>query len=207
MQHNSQQGYPLSPSTSNNNTPGMPPPSSERPARPTPSQAYTSGSGSVPTMAPGTPNSTYNSARPSTTSSHSYSRSSPGARYVPFSPGNPPETPQYTQQRYYPTDPNAAVSQSPLALADIRQGYSLESELLSPNPYRDAAGIVQSPSSYLAPWPIYASDWCNWPLPRDSGAGKMAICSYLEDPHNFVSKTKERRSQRQKEDWANTRTG
>jgi hypothetical protein len=41
-------------------------------------------------------------------------------------------------------------------------------------------------SSYLAPWPIYAFDWCKW-RPHGNGSGKLAIGSYLEDGHNFVS--------------------
>lgn len=178
-----QQGFPHTPSGSA--APGMS--ASERPPRPGPSQGYTSGN--VPTLPQMSPaQSGYASNRPSTTSSHSYSRSSPAAKYVPFSPSNPPETPQY--QRYFPPDtPIGGISQSPLALADIRGGINLDSELMSPNPYRDAAGIVQSPSTYLAPWPIYAFDWCNWQLPANTGAGKVAVCSYLEDPHNFVSTT------------------
>lgn len=191
MQQGTPQGYPQTPAGSA--APGVAP--SDRPARPGPSQAYTSGA--VPTLnqlSPGQPSFATN--RPSTTSSHSYSRSSPGAKYVPFSPSNPPETPQYSGQKYYsPHTPTGALSQSPLVLADIRGGMmGMDSELLSPDPYRDAAGI-QSPSSYLAPWPIYASDWCNWSVSPGHGAGKMAICSYLEDPHNFVSHMIARRKQ------------
>jgi hypothetical protein len=157
---------------------------SERPPRPPHSTSHTSGT--VPTLNQMSPSS---SSRPPTSSSHSYSRSSPAAKYVPFSPGNPPETPQYQSQRsYYPPEtPVGGVSQSPLALADIRGPVTFDSEMLSPNPLREAAATVQSPSSYLAPWPIYAFDWCNWAPSPGTGAGKVAICSYLEDPHNFVS--------------------
>jgi len=176
QQGDSQYGYPQTPGGAS---------SDSRTSRPAPSQGYTSGN--VPTMNQMSPaQSLHPSSRPGTTSSHSYSRSSPSAKYVPFSPGNAPETPQYPAQRYYP-ESGAGYSQSPLALADIRGGMNLESEMLSPNPYRDAAGVVQSPSTYLAPWPIYAFDWCNWSLTPGTGAGKVAICSYLEDPHNFVS--------------------
>ena len=177
QQGDSQYGYPQTPGGGS---------SDSRTSRPGPSQGYTSGN--VPTMNQMSPaQSLHPSSRPGTTSSHSYSRSSPSAKYVPFSPGNAPETPQYPAQRYYP-ESAGGYSQSPLALADIRGGMNLESEMLSPNPYRDAAGIVQSPSTYLAPWPIYAFDWCNWSLTPGAGAGKVAICSYLEDPHNFVSR-------------------
>ena len=41
-------------------------------------------------------------------------------------------------------------------------------------------------SNYLAPFPTYAYDWCKWPVMGGSGAGKMAVASYLEDPHNFI---------------------
>jgi WD repeat-containing protein 68 len=125
--------------------------------------------------------------------SHSYSRSSPtsleqvkykafantpeAAKYGPSNPMNIPQTPQ-------------ASSYSPLGLADIRPraetGFS--DDLTSPGFYQGGAE-PQYPtnSNYLAPWPIYASDWCKWP-PRSHGshAGKVAIGSYLEDNHNYV---------------------
>jgi WD repeat-containing protein 68 len=49
-------------------------------------------------------------------------------------------------------------------------------ELANPQP---------STSNYLAPWALYAFDWCKW-TPQGKGAGKVAIGSYLEDGHNFV---------------------
>ncbi|KAJ9627070.1 hypothetical protein H2203_003531 [Taxawa tesnikishii (nom. ined.)] len=45
---------------------------------------------------------------------------------------------------------------------------------------------VQTNSSYLAPWSTYAYDWCKWPVHDGKSCGKMAIGSYLEDPHNFI---------------------
>jgi len=42
-------------------------------------------------------------------------------------------------------------------------------------------------SNYLGPWPVYAFDWCKWPVHGNNSAGKMAVGSYLEDTHNFVS--------------------
>ena len=45
-------------------------------------------------------------------------------------------------------------------------------------------------SNYLAPWPVYAFDWCKWPIQNQQigdSAGKMALGSYVEDGHNFVS--------------------
>lgn len=136
------------------------------------------------------------SARPVTLNhTHSYSRSSPGAmdtpKYKPFS--NTPEQGKYPppQNSYMPHTPHGPSSYSPLGLADIRQrtdqaytdipfspGIAQETEV-SPYPQN---------SNYNAPWPIYAVDWCKWP-PRSStgSSGKIAIGSYLEDNHNYVS--------------------
>lgn len=50
-------------------------------------------------------------------------------------------------------------------------------------------GDMQFPtnSNYVAPWPIYAADWCKWPMSSGgSFAGKVAMGSYLEDGHNYV---------------------
>jgi DDB1- and CUL4-associated factor 7 len=136
------------------------------------------------------------SARPANLNhSHSYSRSSPtsleqvkykaftntpeAAKYGPLNAMNVPQTPQTS-------------SYSPLGLADIRPradtGFS--DDPTSPGFYQGAVDHHQQypqNSQYLAPWPIYASDWCKWP-PRPHGghAGKVAIGSYLEDNHNFV---------------------
>jgi hypothetical protein len=125
--------------------------------------------------------------------SHSYSRSSPTSleqvKYKAFAStpeaakygaSNPMSIPQTSQTSSY----------SPLGLADIRPradtGFS--DDPTSPGFYHGAAD-QQYPtnSNYLAPWPIYASDWCKWP-PRSHGghAGKVAIGSYLEDNHNYV---------------------
>jgi len=47
------------------------------------------------------------------------------------------------------------------------------------------ANAQPTPSNYLAPWALYAFDWCKWQTHGNS-AGKVAIASYLEDGHNFV---------------------
>lgn len=73
---------------------------------------------------------------------------------------------------------------TPLGLADIRpradsslsDGLPGNYELSTPQP---------GTSNYLAPWALYAFDWCKWPSQGNS-AGKLAIGSYLEDGHNFV---------------------
>lgn len=139
------------------------------------------------------------SSRPSNIShTHSYSRSSPGGfesqKYVPY-PGTP-DTPKYTpstSQKYTPIQVQQhAISNSPLGLADIRprtdsgltdgptsaNSYSYDDELYNP-----------SNCNYVAPWAIYAFDWCKWPVHQGSGggAGRLAVGSYLEDGHNYVS--------------------
>ena len=133
------------------------------------------------------------SARPMTLNqTHSYSRSSPGlmeqTRYKPFS--NTPEK-YNTPNSYGPQTPSGPPSYSPLGLSDIRsRGDALFSEpLLSPTTQVDSNDVMQYPtnSSYVAPWPIYALDWCKWP-PRTNtnSAGKVAIGSYSEDGPNWL---------------------
>jgi len=78
-------------------------------------------------------------------------------------------------------------SHSPLNLTDIRsravsdanEGAVGTNTLFS---YSDTS----TNSNYLAPFATYAYDWCKWPVMGGSGAGKMAVGSYLEDPHNFI---------------------
>ena len=81
------------------------------------------------------------------------------------------------------------VSNTPLGLADIRPraDSNLAEGLPGANPYSyDGATSQPTNSNYLAPWAIYAFDWCKWPA-HNSDAGKVAVGSYLEDGHNFVS--------------------
>lgn len=141
----------------------------------------------------------YDSApQPATMSaSHSYSRSSPAAnvdhKYTPFP--NTPESSRYssvsTSKHFIPQTPTGAPSQSPLALTDIRPPRTelhMGDDLSSPSAnFLNEPSIAQTKSCYHAPWAVYAYDWCNWPVASNTGLGKMAICSYLEDPHNFVS--------------------
>jgi len=130
-------------------------------------------------------------------SSHTYSRSSPAGmgpdqKYIPFS--NTPEQPKYTattpSQKYYPSTPTANASQSPLGLADIRpranSSMDPEGGLGPPNTFISEQNKTPSNSNYLAPWSIYAYDWCKWNVPGGNSAGKMAVGSYIEDNHNFI---------------------
>ncbi|KAH7402469.1 WD domain-containing protein [Pyrenochaeta sp. MPI-SDFR-AT-0127] len=129
-------------------------------------------------------------------SSHSYSRSSPAGlgpdqKYIPFS--NTPEQPKYAAatpaQKFYPTTPSNAASHSPLGLADIRPraNSTMDQENVGHgNSVASDQNKVPSNSNYLAPWSIYAYDWCKWNVSGGNSAGKMAIGSYLEDNHNFI---------------------
>jgi WD repeat-containing protein 68 len=175
--------------------------------RPVPSSAYT-----APAMVPSqaqipsnaqqytlpTRSNTIHQSQPSPHSSHTYSRSSPAGmgpdqKYIPFS--NTPEQPKYAPntpaQKYYPSTPSGATSHSPLGLADIRPraNSSMDQEpgMGHGNAMMTEHNKVPSNSNYLAPWSIYAYDWCKWNVPGGNSAGKMAVGSYLEDNHNFVS--------------------
>ena len=139
------------------------------------------------------------SARSSTGGqAHSYSRSSPAGmdqqKYVPYT--NTPESSKYTStptQKYSSQTPQGDSIYSPLGLADIRPlaDQEMSDGPSSTNPYsNDGLLSVPTNSNYLAPWAVYAFDWCKWPVQQHvskDGGGKMAIGSYVEDGHNFVS--------------------
>ncbi|PYH93528.1 WD40 repeat-like protein [Aspergillus ellipticus CBS 707.79] len=125
-------------------------------------------------------------ARSGMVNSHGHSRSSPAGfeqskyRQPGGSPNAayPPQTPQGTKY-------------SPLGLADIRPTGDLLSEMIAANPsVQPYNGDNQVPtnSNYIAPWPIYAVDWCKWPTTGSSSSfgGKIAMGSYLEDNHNYI---------------------
>lgn len=131
--------------------------------------------------------------------SHNYTRSSPAAStgfdsgYVPYTATTPgTDQGQFTSpanQKYTPQNSQRTVSSTPLGLADIRPraDSSISETLAGANPYSyDGANAVPTNSNYLAPWAIYAFDWCKWPA-QGHDAGKVAVGSYLEDGHNFVS--------------------
>jgi len=140
-------------------------------------------------------------SKPSLNMAHSYSRSSPAAGYdnpgyhpyTPTTPGggagasssqfmSPSDIPKYGVP---PTGRN--VSNTPLGLADIRpRADSSMSEGGAPGTLGyDLANIQPGTSNHMAPWPMYAFDWCKW-RPQGNGAGKLAVGSYLEDGHNFI---------------------
>ncbi|KAK8103424.1 WD40-repeat-containing domain protein [Apiospora kogelbergensis] len=133
----------------------------------------------------------------SASTSHAYSRSSPAAPfessgftpYTPTTPGGSAGPSQYMS----PQDPKYGapgsqrnISNTPLGLADIRP--RADSSLSDGTPGTLAYELANgqpSTSNYLAPWALYAFDWCKW-APQGKGAGKVAIGSYLEDGHNFI---------------------
>lgn len=132
--------------------------------------------------------------------SHNYTRSSPAAAagfdnqaYAPYAATTPGGTDQGqfaspTSQKYTPSNAQRQVSNTPLGLADIRPraDSGLSDGLPGANPYSyDGANAMPTNSNYLAPWAIYAFDWCKWPA-QSHDAGKVAVGSYLEDGHNFV---------------------
>lgn len=143
---------------------------------------------------------TLTSSRPSTSSqAHSYSRSSPAGfdqpKYASFV--GTPESSKYTSppsHKYTSSQTTQGDSiYSPLGLADIRPHVEpgMVDGPQTANPYsNDGFPTFPTNSNYLAPWAIYAFDWCKWPV-QNSGAigdsvGKLAIGSYVEDGHNFV---------------------
>lgn len=180
---------------------GAPLPGSLQPGRPGATASITAPS-TVPTL-PQIQSSSQglsNSSRPSTAShAHSYSRSSPAGmdtpKYSPFI--SAPETlkyaspPNHRSTSFQTTSGESAYS--PLGLADIRPlGESGLDGPQSANPYsNDGHSEFPTNSNYLAPWAVYAFDWCKWPVQQpssDDSAGKMAVGSYVEDGHNFVSR-------------------
>lgn len=143
-------------------------------------------------------------SKPSLNMSHSYSRSSPAAGYdtpgyhpyTPTTPGGGPAGGSSSSQFMSPSDipkyggippTGRTVSNTPLGLADIRpRADSSMSEGAPGSLSYDLANPQPTTSNYMTPWPMYAFDWCKWPSSGNS-AGKLAVGSYLEDGHNFVS--------------------
>lgn len=145
----------------------------------------------LPTLPQSTPQSSH---RTSMTNTHGHSRSSPAGfdqtmykQHVASENSNYPTSPGA-----YPGQTPQGSKYSPLGLADIRPpGEHLLGEVLtSPGNQLPYNGDNQVPtnSNYVAPWPIYAVDWCKWPISGHSSSfgGKLALGSYLEDNHNYV---------------------
>lgn len=177
-------------------------PGSLQPGRPGPMSSNTAPTLPIPQAPHGMTQDQYST--PSRSSAlgltHNYTRSSPaagfdGQGYSPFTPTTPgADQGQFsspTNQKYTPQNTQRTVSNTPLGLADIRPraDSGLSDGLPGANPYSyDGANAVPTNSNYLAPWAIYAFDWCKWPA-QNHDAGKVAVGSYLEDGHNFVSRS------------------
>ena len=170
---------------------------SGNPPRPGPSSTNTSPS-TVPILPQiSTQTQPYSSpSRSNTVShSHSYSRSSPAGldqqKYVPYV--NTLEDSKFASTPSHKFNSSQTPqAYSPLGLADIRPraDSGLSDETLGANAYPyDGYPAHPTNCNYLAPWAVYAFDWCKWPVQQQGlgdAAGKMAIGSYLEDGHNFV---------------------
>ncbi|KAH7353970.1 WD40-repeat-containing domain protein [Plectosphaerella cucumerina] len=148
----------------------------------------------LPTQAQQQPDYASSSKPPTLNLTHSYSRSSPAAGYEgqssfsPYTPTTPGGTAAPSQ---FMSPLNAPGSQrnfsnTPLGLADIRpRADSSMSEGLPGTSGYELANTQPAASNYLAPWALYAFDWCKW-APQGNSAGKLAVGSYLEDGHNFI---------------------
>lgn len=166
--------------------------------RPAPSSAYTAPT-TVPTMSQPpiqTNASHYANAQPPSrgTTLHGHSRSSPSGmeaaqKYIPFNQ-TPSQTPITSNPKAYNISnaqtPSAGPSHSPLNLTDIRSRAISDANEGAQGTAFFSYSDSPTNSNYLAPFPTYAYDWCKWPVMGGSGAGKMAVGSYLEDPHNFI---------------------
>ncbi|PYH47340.1 WD repeat protein [Aspergillus saccharolyticus JOP 1030-1] len=124
--------------------------------------------------------------RSSMVNSHGHSRSSPAGFDQPKykQPGSSPSA-------GYPPQTPLGAKYSPLGLADIRPTGDLLSDTMMTtgmNSINNGDNQVPTNSNYIAPWPIYAVDWCKWPVPGNSASfgGKIAMGSYLEDNHNYI---------------------
>ncbi|KID98326.1 WD domain containing protein, partial [Metarhizium majus ARSEF 297] len=129
--------------------------------------------------------------------SHTYSLSSPSASYdgpanyhayTPTTPGGPASQLMSPADagKYGTPGSQRNFSNTPLGLADIRpRADSSMSDGAPGATGQDISSTQPGPSNYMAPWAVYAFDWCKWP-PLGNGAGKLAVGSYLEDGHNFI---------------------
>lgn len=219
MNDGQQYGTPSAYGNSDINVQLQPPTPGHPPSVPGPLQIGQSRSGGISNQAPQLPplpqistqlqhSQSALSARPSVGHSHSYSKSSPGnmsidpttPKYKPFS-NNTPDASKYMSpsSSYAPSSSSVGPqSYSPLGLADIRPRTeaNLGETTLSPGgPVLEDSVQYPTNSNYLAPWPIFAVDWCKWPPKSNVGVGKVAIGSYLEDNHNFIQILEAQRTQ------------
>lgn len=184
------------PSNASSTVPGALQPAGGLP-RPPPASTFSTPN-TLPSMQIQTNAQQYTQQSPSRAGTlHGHSRSSPtgmgidgSQKYIPFNQTPSQTTSSTSNPKAYNlshTHTPAGPSHSPLNLTDIRSravsdandGATGMNSLFS---YSD----TPTNSNYLAPFATYAYDWCKWPVVGGSGAGKMAVGSYLEDPHNFI---------------------
>ncbi|KAJ9212232.1 hypothetical protein DTO166G4_6176 [Paecilomyces variotii] len=190
---NVQQTVPQYGGSSNNTLPGaLQPGNTNRP----PALSMNTAPSALPTLpqiSTQTQSSTA-SSRPLTINSHGHSRSSPAGFEQPTYKqyGHTPDNTKYasTPSTGYPPHTPQGAKYSPLGLADIRptKDSVLADITMSPtaNTYNGEPQIPTN-SNYVAPWPIYAVDWCKWPMSTTgSFTGKIALGSHLEDSHNYI---------------------
>ncbi|PGH12502.1 hypothetical protein AJ79_04246 [Helicocarpus griseus UAMH5409] len=188
-------------STNNNSSSGNNPsslPGALQPgpiSRPNPLTTTTAPLQSLPQLATQQPLSPNTPKSSQSSQPHAYSRSSPSGydqqqKYKQV--GSTPDSSKYmspTSGAYAPQTPQASPY-SPLGLADIRPHIdSGMSEDTGSAVEGNNNGDIQYPtnSNYIAPWAVYALDWCKWPVqPGGSSYGKVALGSYLEDSHNYI---------------------
>lgn len=149
----------------------------------------------APSVLPTVPQTSQSGHRTSMINSHGHSRSSPaGFDQSTYKQHGAPESSKYPSSpgAGFPPQTPQSSKYSPLGLADIRPPVDnlFGDVLMSPGgpiPY-NGDNQVPTNSNYLAPWPIYAVDWCKWPITGSSSSfgGKLALGSYLEDNHNYV---------------------
>ncbi|GJD04969.1 WD repeat domain-containing protein [Colletotrichum higginsianum] len=116
-----------------------------------------------------------------------YEGASTFAPYTPTTPsGSGSQFMSPPDQKYNAPGSQRNISNTPLGLADIRpRADSSMSDGVPGSVAYELANAQPGTSNYLAPWALYAFDWCKWP-PQGHGAGKLAVGSYLEDGHNYI---------------------
>ncbi|KKA25831.1 WD repeat protein [Rasamsonia emersonii CBS 393.64] len=146
---------------------------------PLPANTASSTAPALPPISTQSQQSTTTPSRP--TNSHGHSKSSPAGfdqpKYKQY--GTPPDDSKYSSPpgSGYPQTPSGA-KYSPLGLADIRpqtDSALVDTPITGSRPFNGDFQIPKN-SNYVAPWPIYAVDWCKWPMPSGgSFAGKIQI--------------------------------
>lgn len=87
----------------------------------------------------------------------------------------------------YPSSSQHSSSHSHSSAAHLGMGLSgLTSPATSTREREETAVGAVGNGKWMSPWSLYALDWCKW-QPTNGGYGRVAIGSYAEDSHNYVS--------------------